>query len=503
MGGRGGRDIRQPKVSGGVADQSARAGLGEWRRAAERIQQGKSLLYFKQFVGLKYDRKRLAALEKETVKHFRSFITKFGREPEVLFNLSTIEIAYSANYESYLRLLDLRTKKILTRKYSVNGAPVNWGSWRQFTSSTDDSKARKEVFDTFLAKSSLLSPIVRARFRGLARSMARFGTDPLSNYLVTEGIGYRELIPLIDAIGSQVRPTFRESLEHYSKEILGREAEYYDDYYFFRSRVFKKYSKSFLPQIGPFAQIVRTMAEMGLDASKIKVDSTDREGKRASAFCAAVKIPADVRISYRKANPLDNFTNIFHEMGHGIHFSSIEPGATFEDKYGTPMGVAETFSLFFEGLMGDRGYLTHRLGLPEDVAVDMVKRIRFNERFFAVFYSANSTMKLRYWHDGLSIDGASKLYADLTKKYMGIEYPGEYWLLHHIMPDYHLYSPSYLMASVRASELREAMLSRFGERFWQERGSGKFLLELMEPGRRIELARFSKLNPRAFTKQLV
>lgn len=470
------------------------AQLQVWRREAERITVGKNLLYFRQGVGLKFDKRRLARLEKETLRHDKAFVRKFGGQPDALFNLCALEIGYSETYKQYLRLFDTRTKKVVTKKYKVSGAAVNWGSWRQFASGTDDSRARKDVFDTFLRKSSLLAPIVRARFDGFAKSMSDIGTDPLANYLAMEGIDYRHLIALVESLGSSLRPVFAKSLGRFSKEMLGRDADYYDDFYFFRSRVFRKYAEDFLPKVDPFAQIVRTMAEMGLDASKIRVDSADRKGKSASAFCFGINIPEDVRLSYRKANPLDDFTNIFHETGHGIHFSSIEQEALYEDKYGTPMGVAEIFSIFFENLMHDRDYLQRKLGLSENTALDLVDRFRFNDQFFTTFYSANSIMKLGYWHDGLSMGEAAKRYSELTEKYMGIRYPGEYWLLHHVMPDYPLYSPSYLLAAVRASELGKKLISRFGERYWQEKGSGKFLLELMKPGRGIELQRFSKLD---------
>lgn len=240
-------------------------------------------------------------------------------------------------------------------------------------------------------------------------------------------------------------------------------------------------------RVGPVSQIVKTMKEMGLDASGVKVDDADRKGKNASAFCAPIKVPTEIRLSYRKSNPIEDFTGVFHEFGHAIHHSLTSREAAYWDKYGIPMGVAETFSIFFEGLMHEPAYLKGKLGLSEDMASDLVERFRFDELFFATLYSANSTMKIAYWRDGLDIEGASKLYSELTEKYMGIRCPGEYWLLHHVMPDYILYSPSYLLAAVRARELREFLVRRFGERYSEEKASGKFLLELMAPGRGIEL----------------
>jgi hypothetical protein len=110
-------------------------------------------------------------------------------------------------------------------------------------------------------------------------------------------------------------------------------------------------------------------------------------------------------------------------------------------------------------------------------------------------------LKLRYWHDALSFDSLDALYSDLTARFLGIRYPGAYWKLHHVMPDYFLYSPSYLIAAVRALELRNALVARFGETYWRERESGKAVLELMRPGQSIDLS-FSRLDEAAYVASL-
>jgi hypothetical protein len=75
------------------------------------------------------------------------------------------------------------------------------------------------------------------------------------------------------------------------------------------------------------------------------------------------------------------------------------------------------------------------------------------ELFFVTFYTANSLMKLKYWTENLSIDQACKVYSELIREYTGFDMPGEYWLLHHILPESIMYVPSYLLAAVRAAEL--------------------------------------------------
>jgi hypothetical protein len=475
--------------------------LSAWTKRAESLETRKNLLYFKQFVGLKIDEKRLAALEQETKTQALKFLREADGEPRPLFFLSVSSVGTASTYKQFLQLHKARTSKIVSRRFKLNGKPVNWGSWRQFAAGSDDSAARKELFDDFVSKSSILGPLIKKRFETYRAVLHSHDTDPLSAYLEHERIGYDRLISMVKSLGEGVREAFREALAGYSEEILGRPAEYFDDYYFFRNRIFRKYAERPPTAASPVPKVLGTLKRMGLDATKVKVDQKDRPGKSASAFCAPIRVPTDVRISYRKANPLEDFASVFHEFGHGIHFASIDKEASFSDRYWIANGVSETFSIFFEGLIHDERYLAEELGFPVALADDTVKRFRFNVLFFAAFYAANSTLKLRYWHDQIPFEELDGLYSDLTEGFMGIRYPGAYWKLHHVMPEYFLYSPSYLVAAVRALELRNALVAKFGERYWNERGSGKVVHELMRRGQSLDLS-FSKLDEGAYVESL-
>ncbi len=79
------------------------------------------------------------------------------------------------------------------------------------------------------------------------------------------------------------------------------------------------------------------------------------------------------------------------------------------------------------------------------------------------------------------MDQASEAYSKLIKEYTGFEMPGEYWLLHHILPDSIMYVPSYLLAAIRAFELEIYMQSKFGNTWWKEKEAGRVLKEIMKP----------------------
>src|SRR5439155_17587826 len=76
-------------------------------------------------------------------------------------------------------------------------------------------------------------------------------------------------------------------------------------------------------------------------------------------------------------------------------------------------------------------------------------------------------------------------------------------LLHHVMPDYDLYSPSYLIAAVRKSELIKRLRSRLGETWWDSRKAGDYLKQIMSPGANIDLDEFSKLDTSPFLRPLL
>jgi hypothetical protein len=125
------------------------------------------------------------------------------------------------------------------------------------------------------------------------------------------------------------------------------------------------------------------------------------------------------------------------------------------------------------------------------------------ELFFVTFYAANSLMKLEYWNKNLTVDETSDVYSRLIKEYTGFEIPGEYWLLHHILPESIMYVPSYMLAAVRAAELDHYMQNNFGDKWWTEIGAGRALRAIMEPGANIDLSQFSKLDINVFMKEII
>jgi hypothetical protein len=252
----------------------------------------------------------------------------------------------------------------------------------------------------------------------------------------------------------------------------------------------------------PPDQVRGTLGRLGFDLSAIAFDTENRKEKYPSPICFFVQVPTDIRVLYKSESPYFDLQGCYHETGHAVHASSINPKARYWDRYGFSMGIAEIFSIFLERLTKNRRYLKS-LGIQDEKVLDEIEtRNNFMELFFVTFYAANSLMKAEFWRKKLSIAKASELYARLIKEYTGFEMPGEYWMLHHILPDAIMYVPSYLLAAVRAAELDSHLQGTFGEDWWIQEAAGRQIREIMEPGAGIDLERFSKSDASLFMNEI-
>lgn len=477
--------------------------LEQWCQLDERIYVAENDERYKQHAGLQYSEKVIEQLAEMRSISARIFLCSFS-QPRELYLSSLENIADASTKKLELKLYNLRNQKIVSPRQRFGTTPVNWSSWRQFNSAQKDSAKRKQVFDEFISKTRYISPVIKERFSEMGRIYAQYSgkkLDPLDGYLENEKVSYSQLTDFVKSMGRQAKKPFREALAAMSKKVLGREAEYYDDFYFFRNRIYADTAKEFAG-INPPEQVRRTLEMMQFNLSPINFDTENRKNKYPSPICFFVQVPTDIRVLYKSESPYFDLQGCYHEMGHAVHASSINPRAEYWNRYGFSMGVAEIFSIFLERLTKNKKYLSS-LGIRDErVLSEIGERNRFMELFFVTFYAANSLMKAEFWRKKLSMQKASDLYAKLIREYTGLEMPGEYWMLHHILPDAIMYVPSYMLAAVRAAELDHHLQSKFGEEWWQETAAGSYIREIMEPGAEIDLSRFSRLDSSLFMNEI-
>lgn len=517
--------------------------LKQWCEIDERIYIADADERYKQYAGFKYSEAVIEQLADMKLRNAQIFLSSFSEPREIYLN-AIESIADSKTKKLELKLHNLKNTRIISSKYRFDKSPVNWSTWRQFNSIEKDSVKRKHVFDEFIAKTKYIAPTIERRFSAIkevysqygGKTVSRRGKDhidsnngsssskrssrgdsyanqpskiskknmsPLDGYLENEKISYSQLIQFVKSMGQQAKKPFREALTNISEKVLGREAEYYDDFYFFRNKVYFDMEKNF-SGIDPILEVKKTLELIQFDLSKINFDVDNRKNKYPSPICFFVQVPNDIRVLYKTESPYFDLQGCFHETGHAMHATSIDPLLEYWNRYSFSMGIAEIFSILLERLTKNSNYLESVLEIKdENIRNELASRNNFMELFFVTFYTANSLMKAEYWRKNLSIEDANILYSKLIKEYTGFEMPGEYWMLHHILPDAIMYVPSYLLAAVRAKELDIYLQNKFGEKWWMNENAGKHLREIMKSGAKIELERFSKLDSSLFIKEII
>ncbi|RLE53978.1 MAG: hypothetical protein DRJ26_02485 [Candidatus Methanomethylicota archaeon] len=469
--------------------------LEAWSKRYEDVRAALMEQYFNHRAGLPYDKELMEKLSKELANICREFLENFN-EPRSMYLACIHEVARDERLKVEIEFEEKRMEIIKSETFTLNGMPVNWGSWRKFNAKVDDPEKRKKLFDEFISKAKQLARLVDERMRISREVYARYGLTPLDAYLELEKISYEKLYSIVEKIGLGAKEAYLKAAEHYAPEILGKKkVEYYDDYYTWRGRIYRPLNKYF-EHLDPVEKVIELLKGLNIDPSKIKVDAEDREKKSPSAFCFWIRVPDDVRVVYRRVAPFTDFGSVFHEFGHGLHGVSAKREDPVWKRYVVPMSVAETFSYLTEYLLEDDVFLKEELKLPEEAVREIIDRRRFMHLVFATFYAANSLMKIEFWKYNYTAEKAAERYQELTKKFF-IEVPGEYWLLHHIMPSYDIYSPSYVVAAVRMAAIRKKLKEEFGEAWWRSKEAAEMIKEMAAARGEFDVKAW-KLDPKIY-----
>ncbi|MBI4016651.1 MAG: hypothetical protein HY363_03075 [Candidatus Aenigmarchaeota archaeon] len=473
-------------------------GLAAWEQTAEQLHVKLSDEYFKLETGLAYSKAKISSLERLSRQHAELFLQNFSA-PRKLYLDCIATIAKAKTHNSLLRLHELRKEKICVKKIKFNNAPVCWTSWRTFAAQASDYE-RKTVFDSFINKVKFITPEITKYFDVSRKIYSKYDINPLQVYLEDHNISAETLRDILCKLGNGTKDKFKTEFRKYTKKFLGRTPQYYDDFYFMRNIVFKDLEEGF--HVDAKQSVLKSLLELGFNPHIIKVDSVDRAQKFPSPFCSFVKIPDDIRVSYKMENPLNTAIALYHEFGHAAHAITINPQLPYHKKYVLSEGLTETFSIFLENLLSDENYLVQVLELPQNYAQELVKRIRFTEHYAIVFYVANSFLKIDQWEKNLTAKQMNEAYAQYLKEWTGLDVPGQYWQLHHILPESLMYVPSYLLAMARAHEITELLKKECGKWWWANKRAGDELRTVMMQGADSKVGDFQTLDIDSYLRPL-
>jgi len=225
------------------------------------------------------------------------------------------------------------------------------------------------------------------------------------------------------------------------------------------------------------------MKEMGLDAwrsGRVRLDTQERPGKQARAFCVMVRVPEEVYLVIRPHGGHSDYRAFWHELGHAMHFSSPSKDLSFQSRWLGDASVTEGFAMVWDHMTLVPAWLVKYVELGKSDAKTLALELAVQELHLVRRYAAKLTYELslhRSNYDDMGSEYASALTAATC-----FQHPEQDYLV-DVDPGF--YSARYLRAWQMEAALRATLLERFDEDWYCNPAAGRFLHELMERGQGI------------------
>jgi len=226
----------------------------------------------------------------------------------------------------------------------------------------------------------------------------------------------------------------------------------------------------------------RQMAEMGLDhtvSGRVRFDTEEREGKQPRAFCVPVQVPQEVYLVLRPRGGHSDYRTFWHELGHAMHFASVETGLPFEARWLGDASVTEGFAMLWDHLTVNDHWLSRYTDLSDKEAGELAFELAVAELFMARRYAAKLNYELELHRSDFT--SMASRYAGLLGAATLFRYPKDDFLL-DVDPAF--YAARYLRAWQFEAAVATTLTEECDEDWYRNPKAGAVVQDLMQRGQR-------------------
>jgi len=334
-----------------------------------------------------------------------------------------------------------------------------------------------------------LAPLRRERLQREKDVVERLEIAPdyIGTFEALSGIDVRALVAECERFIRETQPMWDDVLRAFVKKRLDvplSEVTRADALALLRAREFDEYFRA----VDLEPSVRRHVAEMGLDPTaggRVIYDTGEREGKRARAFCAPVRVPEEVYLVQRPHGGQSDYTTLLHELGHALHFALMRPDHPFEYRWVGDNSVTESYAMLFDHRMQDRGWLKRYTGLGAANVPRYLHSAGFEELHFLRRYCAKLAYEVQLYGGVVPWESLPDLYVETLSGATTFRYQQADAF---VDVDPRFYAARYLRAWQLQAVIAEALTERFDEDWWRNPRAGPWMAEqLFAEGQR-ELA---------------
>jgi hypothetical protein len=322
-----------------------------------------------------------------------------------------------------------------------------------------------------------LVPIRRERFareRDLVDSLG-LANGYVETFELVSGVPVRALAQACRALLRDTQAMWDDVLPGFLRQRLGirlDEATRADGLALQRAPEFDPYFPA-----SSLRENVRGQVEsMGVDPEaegRVIYDIEEREGKRSRAFCAPVRVPAEVYLVMRPHGGASDYRTFLHELGHALHYGYARPDLPFEHRWLGDNAVTESFAMLFDHQMHDRGWLSRYTELGNRVDT-YVRSAGLEELQFLRRYAAKLIYEIELYGGELSWSSLGDLYVETLSSATSFRYRAADALI-DVDPGF--YAARYLRAWQLQATLRERLVSSFDEDWYRNPRAGPWIVQ--------------------------
>lgn len=236
------------------------------------------------------------------------------------------------------------------------------------------------------------------------------------------------------------------------------------------------------PAEAALPRVRATLAGLGIDLGSLKnvtVDGENRAGKHHATLCLPVRVPADVRLSFLPAAGADALADLFHEVGHALHFAHTQEPRFELARLGNTASV-EALGLVFSDLVADLQWLAEYAPMPPEKSRAHLNRLSAR-RLYELRRNAAQLIyeiQLHRWDPGEARDHFHGILSRALGVTFGAGDDARAW----VDSDDFYESADRLRARLLASQLERKLKSSFGDAWWKNPAAASLLRELWAPG---------------------
>ncbi|HUE96163.1 MAG TPA: hypothetical protein VMN39_05860 [Longimicrobiaceae bacterium] len=291
-------------------------------------------------------------------------------------------------------------------------------------------------------------------------------------------LDFDDLESRTEAFLAETVDAHRDLLAWYAKRALGSVPDDLANHDLYRILYGEEYRELF-PQSDMVPRIRRVVGRMGLDplaGGRIDLDVEERPKKSPRAFCAAIRVPDEVKLVLQPHGGLDDYVTFLHELGHALHFAHVDAGLPVESRRLGDNAVTESYAFTFDHLMLLPEFLRDVVELESPA--DYLRFAGLREMVFVRRYCAKFRYERSLHREGPAPARAEE-YAERLEAATGARTPPDYWLDD---VDPHFYCVRYLRAWMFAGALHGALRDRFDSDWFRNPRTGPFLVDLWALG---------------------